>query len=203
MAAPDDLPEVMLVKARAGDSEALGRLLEMYRNYLRLQARALLGTALRVRVDPSDVVQETFLEAHRDFASFAGDGERELIAWLRRILVRNLADQAKHHQAQGRDHRRQESLEALLQRSSDEVDAALGKGLSTPSALAARREQSVVLADALAQLRPDDREVIVLRHVEGLKFEEIAARMGRTAGAIRVLWTRALERLNRVMEGTT
>ncbi|MFO0841567.1 MAG: sigma-70 family RNA polymerase sigma factor [Gemmataceae bacterium] len=91
-------------------------------------------------------------------------------------------------------------MEAMLEQSSEAVDRALANGLSTPSAAAARREQAVVLADALARLRPDDREVILLRHVWGLKFDEIAARMARSPGAVRVLWTRALERLHRLLE---
>jgi RNA polymerase sigma-70 factor (ECF subfamily) len=196
----ENAPEVLLTQARAGDGAALGRLLELYRNYLRLQARALIGAGLRVRLDPSDLVQETFLEAHRDFARFAGQTEGEVVAWLRRILVHNLADQVKRHRARGRDYRRQESLEAKLERSSLDVQEALAVGLSTPSVRARRREQAVVLADALAELPEDYREVIVLRHVERLKFDEIAARMGRSSGAVRMLWTRALEKLHRLLE---
>src|SRR5579884_2231459 len=109
----DDDPESLLVRARSGDQAALGRLLDLYRNYLRLQARTLIGSALRVRLDPSDLVQETFLEAHRDFGQFAGTTEAELVAWLRQVLVRNLADQAKRHQSQRRDLGREESLEAM------------------------------------------------------------------------------------------
>lgn len=194
------LPEFLLGQARAGDAAALGKLLELYRNYLRLLARALIGATLRVRLDPSDLVQETFMEAHRDFAQFAGAGERELAAWLRRILVHNLADQARRQQSRGRDHRREESLEALLERSSLDLQQALAEGLSTPSARAARREQAVLLADALAALPPDYREVIVLRHLERLKFDEVAARMQRSAGAVRMLWTRALEKLHHLLE---
>lgn len=202
MTVPDELPNVLVARARSGEASACGQLLELYRNYLRLQARILIGSTLKARLDPSDLVQETCLEAHRDFASFAGSTEAELLAWLRRILVRNLADLAKHHKAQGRDLRRQESLEVLLERSSDAVDQALATGLSTPSARETRREQAVVLADALEQLGPDDREVIVLRHFQGLKFDEIATCMARSPGAVRVLWTRALERLQRVLEGS-
>jgi RNA polymerase sigma-70 factor (ECF subfamily) len=196
-----DHPEVLLARARSGDQAALGQLLELYRNYLRLQARTLIGSALRVRLDPSDLVQETFLEAHRDFGQFLGSTEAELVAWLRQVLVRNLADQAKRQQSQKRDVRREESLEALLERSSSDVQQALVKGLSTPSSQARRREQAVVLADALAALPPHYREVIILRHLERLKFEEVGARMGRSSGAVRILWTRALERLNRLLEG--
>ncbi len=200
LAPKDEFPEALLRRARSGDQAALGQLLELYRNYLRLQARALIGSALRRRLDPSDVVQETFLEAARDFGNFAGGTEGELVAWLRQMLVRNLADQARRHQAQRRDVRRVESLEAMLERSSQQVQDALATGLSSPSAQARRREQAVVLADALATLPPDYREVIVLRHLERLKFDEIAARMGRSPGAARMLWTRALERLQRTLE---
>ena len=201
MAAPDGSPDVLIARARGGDDGARARLLEMYLEYVRLQAQVLLGPGLRARLDPSDVVQETFLAAHRDFDSFRGVTESHLIAWLRRILVRTLADLARHHTAEGRDVRRQESLEAMLDRASDSADRALAADFSTPSAAAVRREQGVVVADALARLRPDDREVLVLRHLEGMKFDEIAARMVRSPGAVRVLWTRALERLHQVLEG--
>src|SRR5262245_39307199 len=77
-------PEPLIARARAGDSEALGRLLESYRNYLRMLSRSLIGQTLRLRLDSSDLIQETFLEAHRDFPKFAGTGEPELAAWLRR-----------------------------------------------------------------------------------------------------------------------
>jgi RNA polymerase sigma-70 factor, ECF subfamily len=194
------LPEQLLQQARTGCRDAQGRLLELYRNYLRLLARTQIDMTLRVRLDPSDLVQETLLEAHRDFRNFLGTSEKELVAWLRRILVRNLADQVKRHKAQVRDWGRQESLEALLDRSRSAAERALAKGISTPSAQAARREQGVLLADALARLPADYRDVIVLRNLEHLKFDEIAARMDRSAGAVRMLWSRALEKLGRLME---
>jgi RNA polymerase sigma-70 factor (ECF subfamily) len=195
-----EFPQALLQRARGGDQAALGQLLELYRNYLRLQARTLIGSALRVRLGPSDLVQETFLEAARDFGCFGGNSEGELVAWLRQVLVRNLADQVRRHHSQKRNARRDESLEALLDRSSQEVQGALVTGISTPSAQARRREQAVVLADALAALPPDYREVIVLRHLDRLKFDDIATRMGRSSGAVRMLWTRALERLQRILE---
>jgi RNA polymerase sigma-70 factor (ECF subfamily) len=196
----DEQPEALLEHARSGDPAALGRLLELYRNYLRLQARTLIGRALQVRLDRSDLVQETFLEAARDFAAFAGTSEAELIAWLRQILIRNLADQVRHSQADKRDVRRQESLEVLLEQSRQAAEQALAQAGSSPSVQAGRREQAVLLADALEALPSDYREVILLRHVEHLKFEEIAGRLDRSPGAVRMLWTRALERLHRLLE---
>jgi RNA polymerase sigma-70 factor (ECF subfamily) len=193
----DELPEVLLTHARAGHPTAFGQFLELYRNYLRLLARTLIRTELRVHLEPSDLVQNTFLEAYRDFPQFAGHSEPELMAWLRRILVRNIADKVKYHQRRGRDWHRQESLEAMLERSSLVVQEALATGIPSPSAQAAQREQAVLLADALARLPTDYHEVIILRHLERLKFDEIAVRMGRSAGAVRMLWTRALEKLHR------
>jgi RNA polymerase sigma-70 factor (ECF subfamily) len=196
-----ELPEVLLRQARSGDAGALARLLDLYRNYLRILARTQLDANLRVRLEASDLVQETLLEAHRDFVQFAGSTERELMAWLRQILVRNLADQIKRLKTAGRDWQRQESLEVLLDRSSHELECALANGISSPSAQASRREQAVLLADALARLPPDYREVIVLRNLEHRKFDDIAQRMGRSSGAARMLWARALEKLSQMFGG--
>ncbi|MBI4607275.1 MAG: sigma-70 family RNA polymerase sigma factor [Planctomycetes bacterium] len=193
-------PESLLAQARAGDAEALGRLLEHYRSYLALLARSQTGAALRLHVGPSDLVQDTLLEAHRDFRQFAGASEQELAVWLRRILVRNIADEAKKQQAHRRRWDREESLEAMLERSSAAVHEALASAVSSPSDQASQRELAVLLADALSHLPEDYREVIVMRHLDHRKFEEIAVCMGRSPGAVRKLWTRALVKLREVME---
>jgi RNA polymerase sigma-70 factor (ECF subfamily) len=194
-------PEHLLGQARAGDRDRLSDLLELYRNYLRLLARSQMGPSLRARLEPSDLVQEALLEAHRDFPQFGGDSEREFLVWLRRILVRNLLDQAKHHTAQARDCRRQQSLESLLSESSDALGRALAHSGSTPSGPVQRREQAVLLADVLEGLPPDYREVILLRNMQKLPFDEVAARMGRRPGAVRMLWARALEKLGQALGG--
>jgi RNA polymerase sigma-70 factor (ECF subfamily) len=173
--------------------------LESYRNYLRILARTQVDEALRVRVDPSDIAQDTLWEAHRAFARFEGTTERELLAWLRKLLVRNVLDAAKQHRAGRRSVGRQESLEALLERSCARAEAALAGGASSPSAQVRRREQSVLLANALAVLPEDYREVLILRNLEHLPFEEVGRRMGRTAGAVRMLWARALEKITQLM----
>lgn len=192
----------LLARGRSGDLTAQGELLALCRNYLRVLARTQIDKYLRVRCDDSDLVQETLVEALRDFPNFAGTSESELLAWLRRILVRNLADQVKRNKAKMRTWQRQESLEEMLDRSCQSVQAALAAGISSPSMQACRREDSLRLAEALAALPPDYREVIVLRHLQNLKFEEIATRMGRSAGATRMLWMRALERLQGELHST-
>jgi RNA polymerase sigma-70 factor (ECF subfamily) len=179
---------------------ALGRLLESYRHYLHLLARAAIGRRLQGKADASDIVQETFLEAHRGFARFQGGTEGELLGWLRRILAARVADLLRRYLgAQGRDVRLECELAAELDDQSAMLGRALAAPVSSPSQQADRREQAVLLAEALARLPPDYREAVVLRHLEGLTFPEVAARMGRSVDSVEKLWLRALARLRREM----
>src|SRR5439155_25392464 len=110
----------LLAEALRGCGESLGALLEVYRGYLYLQARARLGLCLRARANPSDVVQETFLQACRHFGQFRGRTTQELLGWLRRILVHNLARLAEQQVlAQKRDARREVSLDRPRGRPAD------------------------------------------------------------------------------------
>lgn len=186
-----------MARARDGDEDALGALLEEYREYLRMLARTRVGRDLQVRLDPSDLVQETLLEALRDFRQFLGGTEAELAVWLRQILVRNLADQVKRHHSQKRNSQRECPLAELV----EHADESLAAPLSSPSAHAIRREQAVLLASALAQLPEDYRAVVTMRHLDGRSVEEIASSLGRSTGAVRMLWMRALERLGAILEG--
>jgi RNA polymerase sigma-70 factor (ECF subfamily) len=203
MPSPAPTPGLLLEQARAGNATALGRLLELYRNYLRLMARSLISQPLRVRLDASDLVQETFLKAHREFPGFLGSTEPELIAWLRQILVRSLTDEIKRHRAGKRDYRREEPMEVILDHSSLAIHASLAAPLSSPSAHLARRDQVVRLADAVEKLSVDYREVFILRNLEHIPFDQIAARMGRSPGAVRKLWTRTMLALKRMLEEPT
>src|SRR5260370_39201342 len=116
-ATPD--PERLLGLARAGNGPALGLLLDQYRNYLAMWARLQIGRRLQGKVDASDLVQETFLEAHRDFGQFRGSTEQELAAWLRRILAWNLANLVQRYcGAQRRDVRLERELAAEMDESS-------------------------------------------------------------------------------------
>jgi RNA polymerase sigma-70 factor (ECF subfamily) len=191
-------PEQLLHLAGGGSSAALGRLLQLYGNYLALLARLQIGKRLQGKLDPSDLVQETFLEAHRDFAQFRGSSEAEFVAWLRQILARNLANLVRHfYGTQRRDVRLERELAVDLDRSSQVLDRGLAAAQSTPSQQAARREQAVLLADALGRLPQDYREVIILRHLEGLTFAEVARRLDRTVDSVEKLWARGLARLRR------
>lgn len=194
-------PMDLLQQARGGDRDALGQLLELYRNYLTLLGRLELGRRLNSKVDPADLVQETFLEAQRDFAQFQGNSEKELISWLRQILVSNLLNLVRHYLGtKRRDVRLERELALDVDSSSQLLGALPVSPHSSPSQQASRREQAVLLANALEKLPEHYREVIVLRHLQGLKFPEIAQQMERTVDSVEKLWARALIRLRRLLE---
>jgi RNA polymerase sigma-70 factor (ECF subfamily) len=193
-------PERLLALARSGSRPALGQLLELYRAYLELLARLQIGRRLQGKVDSADLVQETFLRAAQYFADFAGTTEVEVMAWLRQIMASRLSDLVRRYcGAQRRDVRLERDLSAELDRSSRVLDQGLVVGRSTPSQHAARREQAVLLANALGQLPSDYREVIILHYLEELQFPEVARRMGRSVDSVKNLWIRSLTRLRRAL----
>ena len=193
-AASAGLPELA---RRAADS-ALGRRLEAHRDYLTILARMQIGQRLQGKVDPTDVVQETFLHAVRDAAQFRGGSDRELAAWLRQILAARLADLVRRYcGTQGRDVRLEQALQVELDQSSLALDRGLVSRLSSPSQQAARHEQATWLARALERLPEDYREVLVLHHLEECAFPEV----GRSVEAVKKLWVRALARLRRSVGG--
>ena len=181
--------------AREGQSGALAQILDAYRNYLRLIAATSFEPQLRGKADPSDVVQDALVKVHANFHQFRGVTERELLAWMRTILARLLTD--LHRRFRGKEHQvgRERSLEDAVDRSSLVLEKLVADHHDSPSSRARQREQSVLLADALARLGPDDREVVTLRNLLELEWEEVARRMGRSAHAVRMLWTRAVRRL--------
>jgi RNA polymerase sigma-70 factor (ECF subfamily) len=204
MDAPGLPADDLLARARAGDDDARGRLLEAYRSYLTLLARVQLGRDLQGKVDPSDLVQEAFLEAHRDFQQFRGQTEAELLAWLRRMLATSLADQVRRFRGtRRRDLRLEQQLAAALDRSSQALERGLAVPDSSPSARAERREDARRLAEALERLPADYRDVLLLRHFQGLTFPEIARRLGKTLDGVKNVWLRGLARLRRTLEEDT
>jgi RNA polymerase sigma-70 factor (ECF subfamily) len=198
----DPDPQALLGLARTGSGPALGQLLELYRAYLTLLARLQISRRLQSKVDPSDAVQETFVQAHEHFGRFRGGTEAELMAWLRQILAATLANLVRHYcGTKRRDVRMERDLAGELEDSSRVMDQALVGKQSSPSERAARREQAVLLANALARLPADYRDVIVLRHLEGLKFADVARRMGRSADSVKKMWTPALAELRVALGG--
>lgn len=179
--------------ARAGDDAARQRLFEAGRSYLAVAAGFHLQARLKAKVDVSDIVQESLLDAHRGFDRFAGCTAGEWLAWLRRIAARNALDAAKRWRgAAKRDAGRELPIGGAESAAGGFEPAAVE---SSPSQRFLRGEEEIRLAEALATLPPPQRDVILLRNVERLPFETVAERMGRSAGACRMLWMRALAAL--------
>lgn len=192
----------LISDARRGNTSSIGVLLQQYRNYLLVLATTQIENRLQPRVSPSDVVQETMLKAHQHFDQFRGRSEAELLGWLRQILVNNLAKFVEQHVlAARRDVRREVSIERLgaaLEQSTIQLAALLPAAGNSPSMAVQQREEAVVLADRLAQLPKSYREVLVLRNLQSLPFEQVAERIDRSIGATRMLWLRAIEKLRAV-----
>jgi RNA polymerase sigma-70 factor (ECF subfamily) len=192
---PDDFARV-LGSARAGGPEELGLLLMECRNYLLLVADQRLGADLRGKVSPSDLVQETFLEAQKAFARFDGERQDELLAWLCCILVNNLANARRRYH--GTDKR---ALEREVQFGDGRGAAGGGEAADTPSpsARAAAAEEVAALEAALARLPERYQQVIRLRYHEQMTFQQIGDATGCSAEAARKLWARAVDRLQKGM----
>jgi RNA polymerase sigma-70 factor (ECF subfamily) len=191
----------LLEAVQRGDPDAPGELLRRYRPWLHLLARMQLDRRTQGKFDASDVAQQALLEACRALPQFRGRTEAELTAWLRQILAHVLAHEVRrYHGTRRRDPARERSLEQELAESSQRLGAVLAAPGPSPSQQAARHEEEVRLAEVLARLPDDYREVIVLRNLHGLSHEEIAGRLGRSAGAVRMLWVRALARLRQELE---
>lgn len=199
-----DQPDAKLLHAaRTGDNGALGELLERHRHYLGLLARLQIGRYRQSKVDADDLVQETFLEAHRNFEQFRGGTNAEFTAWLRQILAAVLANQVRRYVGtKARNVRLERDIAAGL----DESSHLLGNGVidphSSPSQKAANGEQAMRMADALARLPADYFEVIVLRQLQGLPFAQVAVQMGKSEDSVQKLWVRGLASLRALLGKT-
>ncbi len=201
---PSASPSVLvqlLDQARGGDVAAQDRLFATCRNYLAIVARAEVESWLQAKVDASDLVQQTMLDAHRGLANFRGATEAEWLGWLRQILSHNAADFVRHYGATAKRQVRQEVRLGLADSGNHwPASAASAEPAApdeTPSKLLARHETELELADAIAALSSDHQEVIVLRNLERLPFDEVARRMGRSRPAVQMLWMRAVENLQK------
>lgn len=188
--APDSDVRQLLQRARDGDEEALGELLQEHRPYLRLLALRVVEGPLAARLDPSDVIQQTLLSAIRDFPAFDGSQPREFLAWLVRIHERNLQDAVREHiVSQKRGIGREQALA--------EATALLDGNISSPSARLLQGEQAVWLAQALESLPADQREAVRLRHLEGKSLAEMAEKMDRSERAVAALLNRGIVNLRK------
>ncbi len=205
-------PEDLMARACAGQSEALGELCALYRNYLRMVVRTGLGPRLRERVELSDVVQEALVEVVRQFPQFTGQNEAALVGWLRRLVSQKLADLGRYHsRAKRAGDGSALPLDAPWDVNNPGTDSGHGGGgarlldmlalsQTSPSEAASRREQIVLLADALEGLPETEAEVLWLYYAENLSFESIGERLGVSRKVVSGHFARGLKGLRRQID---
>ncbi len=180
-------------RARGGCRTTLGELLEDARAYLHRLANSAIDSDVRGKLSASDLVQETLIDAHRNFQDFQGEDARQLTAWLRRILINNLLN---HYRRLRTTQKRDVSRE----RNDVPVDGLVMPGDESPSAMAIVQEEQAALAEELARLPAHYREILELRHREQLTFVQIGEQLGKTPDAVRMIWYRAFDQLSRALE---
>ncbi len=191
----------LLTQARSGDDGAKEALFTRCRSYVNIVARTQVEGWMRAKVDASDLVQQTMLEVHRGFQDFRGESEGEWLAWLRRILTNNTTDFVRRYrQTAKRQASREVPLEAMNRQAGEEFRLDPQGECDTPSEIVMRRETEIEVAHAISQLAEDHQEVIILRNLQRLPFDEVAARMGRSRPAAQMLWTRAIRRLQETLK---
>lgn len=183
--------ETLAAAAKGGCNKSLGMILQKYHAHLTLMASTSLANRFHSKLSPSDLVQETYRNAHRDIANFRGTSENELLGWLRTILANQLVKEIRFLSAQRRDIRREKQLTIAFDEASPLVRPRQSRPVS-PSSIARRKEGHELLQSAISKLPPDHARIIELRHLHGLPFEQIANRTDRTINSVKSIWRRAI-----------
>ncbi|MEX0676019.1 MAG: sigma-70 family RNA polymerase sigma factor [Pirellulales bacterium] len=188
--------EPLIAAARDGSRVALGQLLNAYRPFLLSVAAEEFDSDLKAKAGPSDIVQETFAEAQRDFASFKSNTAEELRIWLHTLLMNNLADLRKRYLKTAKRQVRRERPLATAD-SKEFLRELIARDQHSPSKTAISREEQAKIEAALGRLPPAFREIIVLRSQERRPFAEIGQLIGKSPAAARMFWKRVILRLKR------
>lgn len=194
--------DVLLEDARNGDREALGRLLLSYRDHLVRIVKIRMDTRVQSRVDPTDVVQDTYMEATRRFAEYIDNPNMEFFLWLRFLTIQRLIQVHRFHLgAQARDAAREVSINRspTPQATSAVLAAQLLGSLTSPTRAAVRQEDQAMLEKALNDMDELDREVLILRHFERLSVSETAQVLNLSDSGASSRYFRALGKLKKIM----
>ena len=184
----------LIERARFGCDEALGEILKSVRSYLVVVANANLGGRVQAKFDASDVVQYSMIEASKSIDQFRGSSEHEFRSWIKRIVLNNLADEAKRYTDTESRNVNIEVSEDYLKSSSSHIDS------DTPSWHLQRKEFDFRLAEAVAQLPDRQRFVIEARHRRCLDYQEIADQLEISETAARKIWSRASQQLRVLLD---
>jgi RNA polymerase sigma-70 factor (ECF subfamily) len=175
--------------------------IDRYRSYLRLLARMNLPHDLQPRMDPSDLVQQTLLEAHCSQDLYRGHSPGERAAWLRQILLQNIVDEERAHHRGKRDVAREQSLERAMADSAARLEGWIAAEGASPSEQCLREERACLLAEALESLDEAEGEALIDRYCRGLTLVEIAERRGMSRNAVARLLARGALHLRKKLKG--
>lgn len=174
--------------------------LEDFRDYLTVLARTQIPVSMQARLDASDIVQDTLLEAHRKFDQFrGGQNSRAFAAWLRKLLACNLIDALRGQRCQSRDVRREKSMQASLDQSASGFFMMIPSDQSTPSQIFDRQQQSAWIAKLIESLPAGQRDAVLLRYFQQLSLDQIAERLQKSKSAVAGLLQRGLDSLRQKM----
>lgn len=188
----------LLSAAKAGDETAKAQLLGCFRDYLRLLANLQVRPLIQSKFDESDLVQEACIQAIAGFEQFEGNTEIQFAAWLRQILANKGAAMARAYQTEKRDVRLERQLHKNLDQSSIDLGSMIPDHSSSPSGIVIGRERSVILAEAISQLKGEQRDVLIMHGLQRLSVREIAKSLGRSEASTWKLWARGLQALQSI-----
>jgi RNA polymerase sigma-70 factor (ECF subfamily) len=194
---PDVSFESLIHRARDGEQEAAGELIENYRNYLLLIANQEIDSAIRPKTGASDVVQESMMHAQMHLDQFMGDSEVEFRAWIRAILGNDIRKGRRKYSTR----KRSAGMEVNIQENSA-IGRQLIDGQPTPHTTALRDEKQTALLEAMKTLPDEQQTIIQLRNFDRLPFADIGMKMDRSADAARKFWARSIEALKDVLRQT-
>jgi RNA polymerase sigma-70 factor, ECF subfamily len=186
----------LLQQSAEGQADAREELLRLYRPYLRLVARRRMPKIVQKRVDASDLVQQTLIDAVRGLPDFRGRSEPEFTAWIMKLLERNLLQSIRNHTLGKRDVRLEQDWSGT-DGSAQMTWHSLTGGDSSPSSRIVRGEAALLLAQVLESLPEDQRAAVEMRYIAQQSLQAIADEMGRSIGSVAGLIRRGVEALQK------
>ncbi len=190
----------LLKRAREGNAEALATLLASVRNLHRVLVKVRDDKDLRKKIDTSDVLQETEMQALKDFVNFRGESVGEFICWLREILHTKRAKAARLYRTKKRDMTLEQELELGMEESAQALASLAHSDDTSPVDRAIQRERELQVSDALEKLPESQREVAELHYIQEMTLREVGERIGKSENAVQKLWARALTKLREIVK---
>lgn len=191
----------LVALAKGGDESARDQLYLVYAERVRWMVRLRMGKELRPKLDSMDVVQDAFIHALGGITDFTYENEGDFVRWLSKIAENTLRDNWERFHAEKRDIRKEVPLGNGGWRSTNRPSGVPGPIVTTtPSVIMSKKEDLARLEKAIDTLKPEYKEIVVLSKMEGLGYEEIADRIGKSSEAVRKLASRAMNALINAFE---